>query len=174
MKKPLHAPKEQFLLLSKGKLIGWGKNDARNLIINANRARAENLISREDLNGWEFERLLALQWLDVIIEKGVNGEVVKWLNSRIQHVRYHHVLKHSPGTAPYWLRIANADEIKEPEVSIAYAFAQLLAVDAFSGLKRCREKACLNFFIGRPDSKWCSKSCGSRHRVTKKRKRDKS
>ena len=172
MKKPLQAPREQFLILSKGKLIAWGNEDAKNLISKANRAKADNLGDRGALNGWEAESWQALQWLEVLTEKGVTAEVVGWLNSRIEHVRYIHVLKHSPSGLPYWLRIANADEIREPEVSMAYGFAQLLAIGAFEGLKRCRMSTCQKFFIGRPDAKWCSSACGSRYRVTKKHKRD--
>ncbi|WP_083885943.1 CGNR zinc finger domain-containing protein [Halobacteriovorax marinus] len=42
------------------------------------------------------------------------------------------------------------------------------------GLKRCQSPECKKFFIGRSNVKWCSKTCGSRSRVKKMRKKNKS
>lgn len=174
MKKPLQDQKEQFLLLSKGRLIGWGMDDVKNLIKNANKALKENLEAKETVSGPELECLLAYKWFETLHEKGITVELLKQINSIIGHVRYLHVLKHSPNGLPYWRRIANADEINHPQISVAYGVAQLLAVGALEGLKRCQLQTCRRFFIGRPDAKWCSEACGSKHRVTQKRKRDKN
>lgn len=172
MKKPLHSQMGQFLLTRKGQLIGWGAADVKNLIANANRARAESLKLTDRLTVRDAECFFAREWFDTLIEQGVTKETVKRLNSRISHVRYHHILMYSPQGLPYWRHIANADQIDDPELAIAYSVSQLLAIGAFENLKRCRMRSCQNFFIGRPDSKWCSPACGSKHRVTQKRKRD--
>ena len=174
MKKPLQDRKEQFLLTSKGQLIGWGMADVKNLIKNANRAKNENLKSKQHITIADAECIFTSEWFEAFLEKGISEEVVKQLNSRIAHVRYHHVLMHSPKGPPYWRRIANGDEIDDPELSIAYCVAHLLVIGVLEGLKRCRMQTCQKFFIGRPNAKWCSKTCGSKHRVTKKRKRDRS
>ena len=120
------------------------------------------------------ECFFAFEWFETFLKNGITEEVVKKLNSRIAHVHYHHVLMHSSKGTPYWRRIANGDQIDDPELSVAYGVAHLLAVGAFEGLKRCRLQTCHRFFIGRPDAKWCSSACGSKFRVTKKRKRDRS
>ena len=172
MKTPLQHQKEQFLLSSKGRLIGWGIADVKNLIKNANRAKNENLKSKQHMTITDAECIFAYEWLETFLEKGITEEVVKKLNSRIAHVLYHHVLMHSPRGLPYWRRVANGDQIGDPELSVAYGVAHLLAIGAFEGLKRCRMQTCQRFFISRPDAKWCSKACGSKHRVTQKRKRD--
>jgi hypothetical protein len=173
VKKPLHGVKEEILVLSKGDLIGWGTADVKNLIAMANRAVNENLMAHESLPGPQFECLLAQRWFDTLIDKGVTLDVLKELNGRIGKVQYIHVLKSSPNGLPYWRRIANADQIHHPEISIAYGVAQLLAIGALEGLKRCEMHTCRKFFIGRPNTKWCSQSCGSLHRVRQKRKRAK-
>ena len=174
MKKTLHSQNDQFLLSSKGQLIGWGASDVKNLIANANRAKTESLNSKERITIRDAECIFAYEWLDTFVAQGVKEEVIKKLNSRIAHVRYHHVLMHSARGMPYWRHVANADQIDDPELAVAYGVAHLLAIGSFVNLKRCRMRSCQNFFIGRPDSKWCSKSCGSKYRVSQKRKRDRS
>ena len=174
MKKALHDRKQRFLVSSKGQLIGWGIDDVKNLVKNANRAKEENLKSKPlPITIREAECLLALEWFELFFEKGITEEVIKKINSRISHVRYHHVLMHSTKELPYWRRIANGDQIDDPELSIAYGIAHLLAAGAFKQLKRCKLQTCQDFFISsRPDAKWCVKSCGSVYRVRQKRKKD--
>tara|TARA_Y100000590_G_C15619414_1_gene976983 strand:+ start:616 stop:1140 length:525 start_codon:yes stop_codon:yes gene_type:complete len=174
LKKPLHGKKERFLIWSKGELIGWGVDDVKNLIQNANRAKIENLRSRKRLNVRDLEAALTCDWLELFLEKGITNEVVRCLNSRLTHVRFMHVLEPPIDGRPSWRRIAKGDEIDHPEISVAYGVANLLAIGAFDSLKSCRLKTCQKFFIGRPDAKWCSKACGSKHRVTQKRRRDKN
>lgn len=175
MKKSYKWQKEQFLISSKGKLIGWGVDDVKNLIKNANRAKKEDLKSKQQITLAEAECLLAYEWFEMLLEKGkfkITEEVVRKLNSRIAHVRYHHILMNTPQGNPYWRRIANGDQIDDPELSVAYGVAHLLAVGAFSGLKRCRTPSCQKFFIGRPDAKSCSDLCGSKYRTARIRKKN--
>ena len=172
MKKPLHGPKERFLILSKGELIGWGMDDVKNLIQNANRAKKENLRAKEHLSTRDMEAALTCDWLELFLEKGITNEVVRNLNSRLGHVRFMHVLEPPINGRPSWRRIANGDEIHHPEIAVAYGVANLLAIGAFDSLKRCKLKACQKFFIGRPNATWCSEACGSKYRVTQKRKKD--
>lgn len=82
------------------------------------------------------------------------------------------MLIESDSGIPLWRHVANADKIDHPELSIAYAVAQLLVAGLLEGLRRCQPETCRNLFIGRPDAKWCSKNCGSKYRVTKKRKKE--
>lgn len=170
MKKALHERKEQFLLSSKGRLIGWGADDVKNLIKNANTAITEKLKRKNTMTIRDAECLLALEWFEAL-DRGITKDLVEKLNSRIAHVRYHHILMHSPTGKPYWRYVANGDQIDDPELSVAYGVSHLLAAGALDGLQRCQVKDCEQFFLGRPNSKWCSKSCGSKHRVTKMRKK---
>lgn len=172
MKKPLQTEKEQFLILSKGRLIGWGLSDVKNLLKIANKAVNEKLNLDSELTIHQAECALAREWFDLFIDKGITKEVVARLNSRIGHIQFIHVLEPSPKGLPNWRRIANADKINDPELSIAYGIAHLLSAGAFKGLKRCRRKECQKYFVGRPNKKWCSDNCGSHSRVRKMRKKN--
>lgn len=172
MSKPLQIENQQFLISSKGRLIAWGLADVKNLLKNANRAKDENLTLESRMTIPEAECALTREWFDLLIDNGATKEVIVRLNSRIAHVRFHHVLMHSPKGRPYWRHVANADQIDDPELSIAYAIGHLLAVGAFKGLKRCGLEKCQNYFIGKSNKKWCSDSCGSHFRVKIMRKRN--
>ncbi len=173
MKKPLHTVKDQFLLSSKGRLIGWGVADVKNLLKKANKAKADNLKLSPEVTLQEAEGIFTREWLDSFIDEGFAKDTIYKLNNIIGHVPYHHILIHSTKGLPYWRHVANADQIHDPELSIAYCMAHLLACGALEGLKRCNLKDCQKYFIGRSNVKWCSKSCGSLYRVRKKRNRDK-
>lgn len=174
MEKPLQTEKEQFLLSSKGRLIGWGLADVKNLLKNANKAKTENLKLGSEVTIHEAECVFTREWFDLFIDKGITKEIINKLNSRISHVLYHHILMPSSKGFSYWRRVANADQIDDPELSIAYAMAHLLACGAFVGLKRCRSKECQKYFIGKSNKKWCTSTCGSRSRVKKMRKKNRS
>lgn len=175
MKKALQKKDEQFFISSKGRLISWGVADVKNLVKKANYAKAENLSFDERITIQDAECAFARQWFDLFIEKGFTKPVIDKLNSRIAHVWHHHILiASSDGSLPHWRHVANADRIDDPELAIAYSVAHLLACGALDGLKRCEMEECKNYFIGKTNVKWCSKSCGSLFRVRKKRKRDKS
>lgn len=95
MHKPLHIKKEQFLILSKGQLIGWGLVDVKNLIKIANKAKVENLKLDPALSIHEAECIFAREWFDLFTDKGITKEVISRLNSRIGHIQFIHVLEPS-------------------------------------------------------------------------------
>lgn len=70
--------------------------------------------------------------------------------------------------------VAHIPHNPPPTVFASYMFSNMTSLGWLEGLKRCRNPDCLQFFIGRPNIKWCKKSCGSLYRVRQKRKRDKS
>ncbi|MBX2988844.1 MAG: CGNR zinc finger domain-containing protein [Bdellovibrionaceae bacterium] len=70
--------------------------------------------------------------------------------------------------------VAHIPHEPPPTVFASYMFSNMTSLGWLEGLKRCRNPECQQFFIGRPNVKWCSKSCGSLYRVRQKRKRDKS
>ena len=119
-----------------------------------------------------FEKALSL-WMTRLVEEGVTDKLVDDLNREVGTVRFRHILMPPKGDLPYWEYIADIRTSFGPEVKAAYAFSQHLAIGSFVGLKRCRLPNCQRFFIGRPNAKWCSKKCGSWHRVSQKRQRDK-
>lgn len=173
MKKALHEEKEPFLLYRKGELIGWGTNDVKNLIKAANAAVINEETKTRKLTYEEYFKVIIHEWFEIFVNEGITEKVINHLNARIQHVRFHHVLKSSKNGLPYWRYIADSDSVmSDPELQSAYGITHLLSIGALKNLKRCGLKDCQKFFIGRPNVKWCSKSCGSLHRVRLKRRRD--
>ena len=68
--------------------------------------------------------------------------------------------------------VAQYDKIPEPEAIAADYFSNLLSSGMLKRLKRCQMEDCEKLFLGPPQAIWCSKTCGSKFRVRKKRKLD--
>lgn len=77
MEKALHSSREQFLLSSKGRLIGWGSADVKNLISNANIAITEKLKNKNKLTIRDAECLFAFEWFQVFMDKGITKDLVE-------------------------------------------------------------------------------------------------
>ena len=58
-----------------------------------------------------------------------------------------------------------------PAILASYMFSNMVSLGWIDGLKRCHSPECQKFFIGRSNVKWCSKTCGSRTRVKRMRKK---
>lgn len=67
--------------------------------------------------------------------------------------------------------VAHLKHHPDPGVFACYLFSSMASLGWLDGLKRCQSPECQKFFIGRSNVKWCSKTCGSRSRVKKMRKR---
>ena len=174
MEKALHDKKGPFLLYRRGQLIGWGTNDVKNLIDAANAAVINEETKTRKLTYDEYFKIIIHDWFEIFVNEGITEKVIKHLNARIQHVRFHHVLKYAGNGLPDWRYIADSNSImSDPELQSAYGITHLLATGALNNLKRCGLKDCQKFFIGRSNVKWCSKSCGSLYRVRQKRRNDK-
>lgn len=172
MKKAQHEENGQFLLYKQGQLIGWGIDDLKNLLRAANEAVINEETKSRKLTYDEYFKIIIHDWFEIFVNDGITEKVIKHLNQRLEHIRYHHVLMYSKDGLPYWRYIANFDSIKvDPELQSAYGITHLLAMGALKNLKRCEMKECRKFFVGPPNRKWCSKSCGSLFRVRKQRKR---
>jgi predicted RNA-binding Zn ribbon-like protein len=111
-------------------------------------------------------------WFERYVQESASDEIIKDLNDELEWVRFRHVLRKTKTGTPAWQHIVDFEEAQDPFASAAYAFAHLLGIGGLRGLKRCQMPDCGRFFIGRPNAKWCSDACGSRHRVREKRNRD--
>ena len=65
--------------------------------------------------------------------------------------------------------VAHIPHKPPPTVFAAYMFSNMTSLGWLSGLRKCKNPECQHFFIGRPNARWCKKSCGSLVRVRKKR-----
>lgn len=187
MKKALQDGEDLYASLREGSLYVWGKDDAALLLEAANktlgfeilerkgsvvlkrgRSRIEVRITAEDVFG-----IAARDWLCRLLDRGVSENMIDELNEKLSEIRFIHVLMLSKNRTPYWKYIADLDKSwAPPEAMAAYEFANQLAIGGLADLKCCQMSDCSRFFLGRPNAKWCSTACGSRHRVRQKRKRD--
>lgn len=69
--------------------------------------------------------------------------------------------------------VAHLTHHPDPGVFACYLFSSMTTLGWLDGLKRCKSTDCQKFFLGRSNVKWCSKTCGSRSRVKKMRKKNK-
>jgi len=186
MKKALHNDKEIYFSFRKGEITAWRINDVDMLIGAANDApdyeeSEKNGFTILKKDGVVVTRIpeedsfctMVHDWMCDLVDKGVTDVLIDELNDVLVDIRYIHVLMPSEGGTPYWQNnIADMNRSLNVEEAAGYAFSHQLAIGGLEGLKRCQLPDCEKFFIGRPNAKWCSASCGSKYRVRKKRKRD--
>jgi len=175
MKKALHEQKEVFIYESQGKVHIWN-HFAEEILECANKGL------KNESAGSIFEDIIyknLSEWLKRYLQEGVTDAFLDDLNSAIHEIRYSKYilpidLLPSETGFPKNAYSAQYDESTEPEALAADDFSKLLTSGKLKRLKRCQLEGCEKFFLGPPQARWCSKTCGSKHRVAKKRKRDSS
>lgn len=167
MNKALQLSEDIFLVQKNGKIEIW--NFLVEEIIEAVNKNAEN-----ELPAISKLRGFLLRYL----KEGVSDTFLDELNSLISSVHYSKCIIPSdmmPSKAglPRNGYIAQYDRELKPDAYAADEFSKLLTTGMLKRLKVCQVLECKTLFLGPPQSKWCSKACGSKFRVQKKRKRDK-
>lgn len=187
MKKALHENQKSYLTAQDGELHVWYAKDVDILIRSANNARFYELMDKQGvqfltkdgdpdisipfLNAYSN---LVNDWMREIVDEGISDEFIDKLNGLLSKIRYIQLLLPAQDGRPFWqIHIADMNRKLSVVEVAAFTFSNHLALGSLDGLKRCEQSECQNYYIGRSDSKWCSKSCGSKHRVRLKRKRDK-
>lgn len=156
-------------------MINWSPNAVKNLLRSANEAIInEETTKRTNLSWKEFSDIIAYEWLEMFVEKGITKEVLNELNKRISWIEYRRALVFSESGEPSWREVAINNSLNHPDLKTTYIVSHLLAQGEFKNLRRCKLKDCGKFFVGPPNRTWCSKGCGSLFRIRKKRKKDKN
>lgn len=107
------------------------------------------------------------------LKNGASPALLNNLNSNISIVGHQcHVIPLGKKLAAMF--VAHIPHKPSPTVFAAYMFSNMTSLGWLEGLNRCKNPDCSQFFIGRPNVKWCSKSCGSLFRVRKMRKKERS
>lgn len=175
MKKALPGQKEVFLIEKQGSVVVWDFF-AEEIVEAANQGLgsgpADNSPEKRVLNNLR-------RWMNRYLNKGVTDDLLNDLNAALQKIRYSKYifpldLLHSENGFPQNGYVANYDRIPSPEAYAADDFSKLLTSGLLKRLKRCQIEGCEKFFLGPPQAKWCSKSCGSKFRVREKRRRESS
>lgn len=116
--------------------------------------------------------LVTMAFLDRYIEKGATIELLSELTEILAKVPFRHVLMPDDKGQANWEFIVDIGRQLNAEEFAAIFFSHLLSIGALENVKRCQMNDCRRFYVGPPNRKWCSDSCGSKYRVRKKRKRD--
>lgn len=166
MKKALHETDEVFIFQKSGKASIWD-------------FKAEEVIEAINDSSQENNPVILnlRKWIVRYLNEGITDELLDDLNSKIQNNRYSKYvipadLTGSVSDLPKNAYIAQYDTALNPESYAADDFSKLLTSGEFKRLKICKLDDCDNIFLGPPQSKWCSKPCGSLFRVRTKRRRD--
>ncbi len=118
-------------------------------------------------------------WICRYFEEGATEDFFNELNSDLHHVQYFNYVVppdfySSQGEEPQSVYVVNLNIAYTPETFAAKEFSKLITYGMLNRIKRCQLPGCENIFVGPPQAKWCSKTCGSKYRVREKRRRDSS
>lgn len=186
MKKALHNENDEFFTFREGGLARFKANDIDWLLEAANDAPTieyrqkmgftqvlKNGVPALEVSPDENFCYWVNRFMSRLVYEGVTEDLIEELNDLLSEIRYIHVLRLSRNKEAFWQRnVGDMSRSSTPVEAAAYSFSHQLAIGGLDGLKRCEQSDCQKFFVGRPNAKWCSKSCGAKHRVRKKRKRD--
>lgn len=105
-------------------------------------------------------------------QNGPTNQLIDELNKFIEPIKHQCIIgrKNQKLTRTY---VAHLKHQPDPGTFACYLFSSMSSLGWLDGLKRCQSSDCKKFFIGRSNVKWCSKTCGSRSRVKKMRRRKK-
>ena len=116
-------------------------------------------------------------WICRYIEEGATEEFLNELNTDLHPMQYSNYVVPADfyltqNKEPQSVYIANLNIPYSPETHAAKEFSRFITYGMLNRIKRCQLPGCEKIFVGPPQAKWCSKPCGSKYRVSKKRKRD--
>jgi len=116
-------------------------------------------------------------WICRYIEEGATEEFLNELNTDLHPMQYSNYVVPADfyltqNKEPQSVYIANLNIPYSHETHAAKEFSRFITYGMLNRIKRCQLPGCEKIFIGPPQAKWCSKTCGSKYRVSKKRKRD--
>jgi predicted RNA-binding Zn ribbon-like protein len=175
MKKALPGQKEVFLIEQQGNVRVW--DFFAEEIVEAVNSGLKKMAPN---NLGESMVLLKLrEWMNRYLKEGITDDLLNDLNRALHEIRYSKYilpldLLPSENGNPQNGYIAKYDKVPSPEAYAADDFSKLLTSGMLKRLKRCQLDGCDKFFLGPPQATWCSKTCGSKYRVRKKRKLDAS
>lgn len=176
MKKALPEQKEVFIIERQGKALVWDCF-AEEIVEVANKCLIKKQADTSSDDYLVYQKLY--EWMSRYLKDGITDDFLNDLNAALHEIRYSKYilpldLLPSENGFPQNAYVAKYDKIPNPEAYAADDFSKLLTSGELKRLKRCQMEDCDHFFLGPPQARWCSKSCGSKFRVREKRKRDSS
>lgn len=116
-------------------------------------------------------------WICRYLSEGASERFLNDLNTELRQIQYSNYVVPSDfysagGKEPESIFVVNMNVDYSYEAFAAKEFSRFITYGMLKKIQRCQYPGCQNIFLGPPQAKWCSKSCGSRYRVEKKRKID--
>lgn len=165
MEKALH----DYFCINTGKELKFYSSKESSALIEAANFHIERKNGKDSSNTIPALDAFIYECLDKYLRNGGSDELLNKLNEILKNVKIQ-CLVESIDNALVTVHVAYIPYNPPPLIFGAYMFSNVTTLGGFEGLKRCQSKGCLKFFIGRTNTKWCSKSCGSKYRVKKMRK----
>ncbi|MDP7322268.1 MAG: CGNR zinc finger domain-containing protein [Bacteriovoracaceae bacterium] len=106
-------------------------------------------------------------------KNGPTNQLINELTKFLEPVRYQCIIQRI-NRKLVTFHVAHLQHHPDPGILACYLFSNMVSLGWFENLKRCQSSECNKFFLGRSNVKWCSKTCGSRARVKKMRKKNKN
>lgn len=165
MEKTLH----DYFYINTGKEIKLYSSRESSTLIEAANIHIERIRGNDSPNTIPALEAYIYDCMDEFHRNGVTDHLLNKLNDILKNVKIQCLIENIENSITA-VHVAFIPYNSSPSILGAYMFSHVRLLGGFEGLKRCHNSTCCKFFIGRPNAKWCSKSCGSKHRVTKMRK----
>jgi hypothetical protein len=131
---------------------------------------------------------MALRWIRRLFRYGVTPTMLNMIDRIVREVDLVHNYRLNPDNSKFdlelrvWGRVQPVPDqplFPNMETVFCWILMRLVNDEIADTLTRClapasksKDKACNNYFFARPNRAWCSKTCGSRVRAAKKRRKD--
>lgn len=165
MEKALH----DYFYINTGKELKLYSDNDYMFLVEAANFHLDRCNGKEPLNTLPELDTFIYECIDEFHRIGVTDGLLHKLNGVLQGIRVQCLIENVNNKLSA-VHIAFIPSGSPPKLLAAYMFFHITSLGGLEGLKRCQNNNCMKFFIGRSNSKWCSKSCGSKHRVKKMRK----
>lgn len=166
MAKTLH---DYFYINTGQKTEAYGAKESSALIEAAN-IHIERKNGNDSQNTIPLMETFIYECMDEYHKNGFSDNLLPKLNTILLHVKVQCLVENIENKLTA-VHAAYMPKSPDPLVFAAYMFSNVASLGGLEKLKRCQKRDCLKFFIGRPNSKWCSNTCGSIYRVKKMRKK---
>lgn len=165
MEKALH----EYFYINTGKELKLYSSKESSTLIEAANFHIERVNGNDSPDTIPALDAFIYECVDKYYKNGVSDHLLNKLNDILKNVRIQCLVENIENSLTA-VHVAFIPYNSAPEILGAYMFSHVRLLGGFEGLKRCHNKTCCKFFIGRSNAKWCSNSCGSKYRVTKMRK----
>lgn len=165
MEKALH----DYFYINTGKEIKLYSNKEGPALIEAANIHIERKNGNESSNSVPALEAFIYECMDKYYQNGISDDLLNKLNEILRNVKIQCLFENVKNKL-LAVHIAYMPHNPPPLHLGAYLFSHVTSLGGLEGLKRCQKNDCRKFFIGRPNSKWCSSSCGSIYRVKKMRR----